>query len=130
MEEIKIAVLPFECIDGKTSVAQIRIRNTSKNIVRLDGDGFIFKGLYDMEGKSINPNVLYDPVKEMTKEIYSIDSGEEKTVSISFNDMQYFELRDEKVEIEFEYSNLIKKSDGIIRGTIPINRIVAKVCKR
>lgn len=129
MDDLKITVLPFDCIDGKTFIAKIRISNRSKNTVHFDGDGFIFKGLYDKNGISVDPNVRYDPIKEMKGKTYSIEPGEEKSINISFNNLQYFELSDEEYIIEFEYSNLIKKSDGIIRGIIPIDRIAVRVCE-
>ncbi len=128
-DDIKIKILPFECIDNTTSTVQISIINRWKVTVKLDGDSFIFKGLYDHYGESVDPKVLYDPVKEKTGETFSIEPEAEKIVNIMFNDLQYFELSEEVYVIEFEYSNLTRKSDGLISGTIPIGRITAKVCK-
>lgn len=84
---------------------------------------------YDRSGHLVDPNVLYDPIKEVRGKIYTIKSGEEKVLRIMFKDLQYFDLSDEEFAIEFEYSNVIRKSDQVLRGTIPIDRITAKVCK-
>ncbi|HMQ08147.1 MAG TPA: hypothetical protein PKC30_12665 [Saprospiraceae bacterium] len=129
MNDVNITVLPLDCIDNGTSVAQLNISNRSSEAVKFDGDSFIFKGLYDRSGNLVAPNVLYDPIKEVKGKTYTIKPGEEKVLSIIFNDLQYFDLNDEEFVIEFEYSNLIRKSDQVLRGTIPIDRITAKVCK-
>ena len=94
MDDLKINVLPFDCIDNTTSIVQIRVINHSKNTVRLDGDSFIFKGLYNRYGEPVNPKVLYDPIKELTGEIFSIEPETEKVLNISFSDLQYFDLNE------------------------------------
>lgn len=65
----------------------------------------------------------------MKGKTYTIEPGVEKVLSILFNDLQYYDLSDREFVIEFEYSNLIRKSDSIVRGKISIDKIMTKVCK-
>lgn len=129
LEDIKIKLLPFKCISKTTSVAEISIINNGTANVKLDSDSFVFKGLYNQYGNSIYPKVLYDPVRKLTNEVFIIEPEIEKIVNIPFNDLNYFDLFDENVLIEFEYLNLTKSSGGTLIGKIQIDAINVKVCK-
>jgi hypothetical protein len=128
IEGIKITVNPIDCIDNNTTEVNLNIQNNSGRIIRLDKDSFVFKALYSKVGEQLNPNVLYDPVIALSGKVYEIKSGKSKIVQLVFNDLEYYELPQEDFIIEFEYSNLIKKTTGIISNRIPIQGISVKHC--
>ena len=128
MQDVKLKIVSVECIDYYNTSIQIVVYNGSRKKVKLDKDSFILKRLYDINGNIIFPKVLYDPVKERTREVITVSIGTNKSIGITFYDLQYYDIKQEEFFIEFEYSNLINKSRGLYIGIIQIEPIKTKVC--
>ncbi|MFV1883203.1 MAG: hypothetical protein ACMZ7B_01740 [Balneola sp.] len=129
LENIDIKIIDLECIDNTTSVINFSVKNNNEGSLRVNSDGFIFKGLFLDSGEEVSPRVMYDPIRFKSGDEIIVGFNEEATIEVVFHDLQYYKLdKDLSYLIEFEYLNSKKKLFKSTFERIPIKPKKTKIC--